>query len=62
MALISPLYDQGDFATNLKEGKLFNSLKKNDSNSSSHLNYKIENHLLTINFSIVTLQKYYIWL
>ena len=55
MALISPLYDQGDFATNLKEGKLFNSLKKNDSNSSSHLNYKIENHLLTINFSIVTL-------
>lgn len=56
MALISPLYDQGDFTNNLKEVKLFNSLKKkNDSNSSSHLNYKIENHLLTINFSIVTL-------
>ena len=28
MALISPLYDQGDFTNNWKEGKLFNSLKK----------------------------------
>lgn len=28
MALISPLYDQGDFTNNLKEVKLFNSLKK----------------------------------
>ena len=58
--LIPPLYHQGDFITNFKiKAELFNSffasqcyLIKNDNKAPSHLNYKTENRLLAVNFSI----------
>ena len=54
--LILPLYHQGNFVTNFKiKASFFTSqcsLIKNDSKLPSHLNYKTDNHLLTVNFSI----------
>ena len=55
---IPPPYHQGDFITNFKiKAELFNSvfavqcsLIKNDSKLPSHLNYKTDNRLLTVNF------------
>ena len=63
--LILPLYHQGNFVTNFKiKAELFNSfftsqcsLIKNDSKLSSHLNYKTDNRLLTVNFSIGDIAK-----
>ena len=57
--LISPLYHQVHFVANVKMTELFNSsfaiqcfLIKNGSELTSHLNYKTENRLLTVNLSI----------
>ena len=63
--LILPLYHQGNFVTNFKiKAELFNSfftsqysLIKNDSKLPSHLNYKTDNRLLTVNFSIGDIAK-----
>ena len=63
--LIPPLYHQGDFITNFKiKAELFNSffasqcsLIKNDSKLPSYLNYKTENRLSTVNFSIDDIAK-----
>ena len=63
--LIPPLYHQGDFITNFKiKAELFNSffasqcsLMKNDSKLCSHLNYKTDNRLSTVNFSIDDIAK-----
>ena len=65
ISLIPPLYHQGDFITNFKiKAELFNyffarqcSLIKNDSKLPSHLNYKTDNRLLTVNFSIDDIAK-----
>ena len=58
--LIPPLYHQGNFINNLKiKAELFNSffasqssLIKNDRKRPSHLNYKTDNRLSAVNFSI----------
>ena len=63
--LIPPLYHQGGFITNFKvKAELFNSffasqcsLIKNDSKLPSYLNYKTENRLSTVNFSIDDIAK-----
>ena len=63
--LIPPLYHQGDFVTNFKiKAELFNSIFasqyswiKNDGKLPSHLNYKTENRLSTVNFSIDDIAK-----
>ena len=63
--LIPPLYDQGDIITNFKvKAELFNSffasqgsLVKNDSKLPSSLNYKTDNRLSTVNFSIDDIAK-----
>ena len=57
--LIPPLYHQDDFVTNFNSAELFNSffagqcsLIKSNSKLPSHLHYKTEHHVLTVNFSI----------
>ena len=63
--LIPPLYNQGDFVTNFKiKAELFSSFFasqclfiKNNSKLLSHLNYKTDNRLLTVNFSIDEIAK-----
>ena len=59
--VIPPLYHEGDFVTNFfKKAELFNSqcsLIKNDSKLPSHLNYKTDYRLLTVNFSIDDIAK-----
>ena len=63
--VIPPLYHEGDFVTNFKKKvELFNSffasqcsLIKNDSKLPSHLNYKTDYRLLTVNFSIYDIAK-----
>ena len=63
--VIPRLCHEGVFVTNLKKtAELFNSffasqcsLIKNDSKPSSHLNYKTDYHLLTVNFSIDDIAK-----
>ena len=63
--LILPLYHQGNFVTNFKiKAELFNSfftsqcsLIKNDSKLPSHLNYKTDNRLSAVNFSIDDIAK-----
>ena len=63
--LIPPLYHQGDFITNFKvKAELFNSffasqcsLIKNDSKLPSYLNYRTDNRLSAVNFSIDDIAK-----
>ena len=63
--LVPPLYHQGDFVTNFKiKAEPFNSffasqcsLIKKDSKLSLHLNYKTDNRLLAVNFSIDDIAK-----
>ena len=65
MLLIRPLYHQGDFITNFKiKAELFNSffasrcsLIKNYSKLPSYLNYKTDNRLSAVNFSIDDIAK-----
>ena len=63
--VIPPLYHEGNFVTNFKKkAEVFNSffasqcsLIKNDSKLPSHLNYKPNYRLLTVNFSIDDITK-----
>ena len=63
--VIPPLYHEGDFVTNFKKTtELFNSffasqcsLISNDGKLLSHLNYKTDYRLLTVNFSIDDIAK-----
>ena len=63
--LIPPLYHQGDLITDFKiKAEFFNSFFasqcsfiKNASKLLSHLNYKTDNHLSTVDFSIDDIAK-----